>query len=99
MKKSKQTGESVRGTFAKLMPKKGISEEDLETFRRVGEVMALAKKKTGDKGCTGVGDKCEPGSDCGYKMGGCGSDEQCRVCDSCMVMWDTCASKMTESKS
>lgn len=98
--KNRQSGKTLRSAFVRIIDKEGIKQEDLETFRRVGKAMALAEQQTADR--CGIGaDKCVPG-DCGYHENcgapqelGCGNDEQCRVCDSCMVLWDTCSSAMT----
>lgn len=86
--------ESARAHFAKLLRERGITPEDMKLYREIGELADLAKKRA-DKGCTGAGDKCEVGHDCHYKEGGCGNDECCNVCDSCMLTWDTCSSSQT----
>lgn len=85
---------SMRAHFVDLLKERGITPQDMQKFRQIGDLIHLAKERT-KAGCTGTGDSCEPGQDCGYKEGGCGSDECCNWCDSCMVTWDTCGSKQT----
>ena len=86
--------ESARAHFAKLLRERGITPEDMKLYREIGELADLARKRA-DESCVGVGDKCEPGYDTGYEGHGCGNDECCNVCDSCMLTWDTCSSSQT----
>ena len=85
---------SARANLVDLLKEQNISPEDMQTYRKIGDLINEARIKA-DKDCTGAGDKCYPGEDCGYKEGGCGTDECCNWCDSCMLTWDTCSSKMT----
>lgn len=83
---------STRAHFARLLKENKVSSEDMETYRTIGKLVLDAKVRA-DKDCPGAADKCYPGEDCGYDDGGngCGNDECCNWCDSCMVLYDTCS--------
>lgn len=85
---------SARADLVRFLKKNNVSPEDLQNYRRVGGLIFRAKLKE-EVDCEGSGDKCYPGEDCGYTEGGCGTDECCNWCDSCMLSWDTCSSEMT----
>ncbi len=91
MSEAKKT---ARAHFAELLRERNVTPDEMKKFREIGELADVAIQRA-DQDCVGVGDKCEPGQDCGYDEGGCGNDESCNVCDSCMVMWDTCSSSET----
>lgn len=80
---------SVRGHFAGLVREKGYTPEDLQKYR---EISLLARQAADLRAveCPIATDKCLPKQDCGYDEGGCGTDECCNWCDSCMVLSDTC---------
>lgn len=85
---------SARAHFTDLLRERKVTPEDMEKFRQIGTIAELAKTRA-QKDCTGTGDRCETGHDCGYDEGGCGSDESCILCDSCMISYDTCSSSQT----
>jgi len=89
-----ETKKSMRAHFTELLRERDITPEDMQKYRHIGDLVDLARKRAA-AGCSGTGDKCEPGQDCGYKEGGCGNDECCNWCDRCMVSWDTCSSSQT----
>ena len=92
MKPKNENGKPIRAAFEKIVNENGITQEELDTFIKIGSFMAQAQNEQ-IKYCGISVDKCYSG-DCGYSEGGCGTDEKCRVCDNCMVMWDTCSSSM-----
>lgn len=95
---------SIREAFYRKLKDSSITNEDLEKFREISELLRESFEEAGEDfrwgACQGTNDKddncyapsdtCQS-NDCGYvEPGGCGVDERCRICDSCMLIYDTC---------
>lgn len=96
---------TAREVFYQKLIESSITKEDMEKFRKINEILRQSLEKTGedfrwglcsgtndeDDNCWSGFDSCKNNNDCGISQpGGCGLDEKCRICDSCMILHDTC---------